>query len=161
MKSWRIKALSNSNQLERDFEKFVANFSRKGNMTKIAKAGASIIKKRARTAGKDVNDNVFKELADSTARTKMRGKGGKVKKDGSVPRKYYRSILTETKAMLDSIKGKGIAKNVGMIYLNDEYEIKKASWNEKLGRIFFGISNKDEKKLSIFINELFRKQGDL
>ena len=141
--------MSQSKKLQEDLSKFVDSLTKKNNMAKIAKEGASIVKRRTRTAGRDVFDKPLKPLAEGTVRQKR-------KKGRPQPKK---SRLTDSGAMLDSLDGKAVADGKGIVYLKDSEEIKKASWNEKLGRIFFGISNKDERKLSNFIKDLLRKTG--
>jgi len=143
--------LTQSDKLNIELNKYIKSFTKKRNMNKIAKEGASIIKRRTRTAGNDINDEKLKKLADSTIRQKR-------KKGRPQPKK---SRLTDTGDMLDAIQGESKKDNSGSIYLNDINEIKKTSWNEKMGRKYFGISPKDEIKLSIFINALFRKTGGL
>ncbi len=126
---------------------YVHKLESRGNMNKIAKEGGRIIKTRTRTSGKDINDQKFKELEPSTIKAKIRNKRKQPSK----------SRLTDTGEMLNSIMGKGIKRGLGLIFLRDSEMEKRLEYNKENGREFLEISRRDERKLTNFIRDIFRK----
>ena len=139
------------NDIYGDIMGFVHKLESKSNMHKMAVKGAKIIKKRTQTGGLDFNDSKFKELKPATIKAKIRNERKQPSK----------SRLTDTGDMLNSIMGEGIKRGLGLIFLRDSEMEKRLEYNKENGREFLGFSSGDEKKLTNFIRDLFRKIAKL
>lgn len=144
--------MSDINNLVPDLKEFIGAFEKKSHIGNITREAARLIIYRTRVAGRDVDDNLFDGLAESTKKIKRKNK------------RSTKSRLTDTKEMLNAIKGKVIGKGEGMVFFNSKEMEDRAAWNElgdskrnRPSRVFFGLSPKDKRKLSNFIRDLYRK----
>ena len=157
----------------KELEKAKRTLQSKGNVKVIANFIADKIKLRTRLGYGVARDGAVKyklaPLKDSTIdrREDLEDRGRLSDKTRAT-----RSNLTETAEMLDSIKGKAIAKGRGKVYLKGEHKgagisnSKLADYHEKgssnkVPRPFFHISKVEQKayhrKVRLQLQELLRK----